>query len=209
MPGPRGVEKRPVSGGRIPNSDFFVREATGRVVTVCPYARSSHARTCIYGAELDLCRYGGNDRAAAASSTDPTDLFFRLFVPTCWGLTAIAAVSLNNKDRRWRPPRTDERPALHNYWGARPHSTAAIWRDLMSQPVAVCQIVLLAALAVHLPKIPGQTMIAIIAGGVITWAVGYAWWRTSETFMTYVVIGGALIEEDTVQASAKARDHAK
>jgi len=117
---------------------------------------------------------------------------------------------------RWHPPRTDDSRDIINYVQDRPAknstsapiaspptktSIAGLFLDVALQPFPVSSALLLLAAAVVGYCSSGRAgLIPAALGALLTCTVGYAWWRSTETFMTYLLIAGRELERSASRA---------
>jgi hypothetical protein len=115
---------------------------------------------------------------------------------------------------RWNPPRTDKSRDITKYVRDRRRTSdknksdplattgvAGLFLDVALQPFPVSSALLLVAAAIvaYSNSWPAGLILALI-GALLTCAVGYAWWRSTETFMTYVLIAGRELERSASRA---------
>jgi hypothetical protein len=101
---------------------------------------------------------------------------------------------------RWSPPRTDS-PKLERYAtvrgiAQRGDRSKNLFMDVALNPfilVAATLILVAVAMTVATRNVPAIAGIAF--GGLLSAASGWAWWRTSGTFMTYVWLFGKELEK--------------
>jgi hypothetical protein len=112
---------------------------------------------------------------------------------------------------RWNPPRTGDSCDIENYVLDRNRenaknpesvpraspptktSVAGLFLDVALQPFPVSGALLLVAAAIvgcYCSGLEAVGLITAATGALLTCAVGYAWWRLTETFMGYVLIAG-------------------
>jgi hypothetical protein len=111
---------------------------------------------------------------------------------------------------RWNPPHTKETCDISNYMQDRIRkcaknscpassievSVGGLFLDVALQPFPVSGALLLVA-AVIVGYCSGLEVVGLITaatGALLTCAVGYAWWRLTETFMSYVLLAGRELE---------------
>jgi hypothetical protein len=118
---------------------------------------------------------------------------------------------------RWNPPHTKKTDEVRNYVHDRigKHaknsslsppakiSLGGLFLDVGLQPFPVSAALLLvvAAIAGHYSRLGALALIPTGFGALLTCAVGYAWWRSTETFMRYVLIAGREIERSASKAA--------
>jgi hypothetical protein len=115
---------------------------------------------------------------------------------------------------RWNPPRTDRSRDITKYARDRKRASAksesdvpatidikGLFLDVGLQPFPVSSALLLVAAAIVGYSSSGPAgLIPAGLGALLTCTVGYAWWRSTETFMTYLLIAGRELERSASRA---------
>jgi hypothetical protein len=121
---------------------------------------------------------------------------------------ASAGVPAASQDWRraglWRPPNTRKDGEMVLYasaraWPVGDWSDKGLWIDILAQPVSWCSVLLLLAAVPAIiwlnDTLPGL-VVGLLAGPLLTLVAGWAWWRTTETFMRYLKDSNQLLTKN-------------
>jgi hypothetical protein len=161
-----------------------------------------------------------SDHSCSASMSTATLCLLKGGVAIAWFFTILFVILLQwpDVDRvvsrlgchsppdRWNPPRTDEQGAVKIYERIRRGKPAkngvpGLFLDVGLQPFLVSSALLLvAAAAVGCRSLGPAGLILAVVGTLLTCAVGYAWWRSTETFMSYLLMASRELERSASRA---------